>query len=181
MTLKELTSEKHGLAENTLFMKSVFDKTLPKKLWMDYTYQKYIWYREIELAASAHGLLDNLPGLARSQLIMNDYQEMAKQDPLTVIEYKKSSIDYASYIRTLNDPKRILAHLYTWHMGDLFGGQMIKKIVNAPHSSLEFSNAPEIMKHLRALLSNDLAEEANKAFDWAIQILQEYNHDLASN
>jgi len=91
---------------------------------------------------------------------------------------REISKDYAIYLRGLTDPKQILAHLYTWHMGDLFGGQMIKKIVEAPHRHLDFDNARELMTNLRAMLTDDLADEANVAFDWAIKILGEYDASL---
>jgi heme oxygenase len=64
-------------------------------------------------------------------------------------------------------------------MGDLYGGQMIKKIVPGPHYSLEFVNPEELKTNLRNKLSDDMADEANCAFDWAIKILNEY--DLALN
>ena len=181
MSLKDLTKEKHAAAEETKFMKAVFDKTMPMELWVDYTYQKYIWYREIELAAAAYGLLDNLPGIGRAQLIMDDYREMIKNTPLVYKIVKDVSKDYATYIRTLNDPNKIMAHLYTWHMGDMFGGQMIKKIVDAPHTHLEFVNAKELMTTVRSMLTDDMADEANIAFDWAIRILGEYDSSLEQN
>jgi len=40
MSLKELTAEKHKLAESTPFMKAVFANTLPKDLWVDFVAQK---------------------------------------------------------------------------------------------------------------------------------------------
>ena len=70
-----------------------------------------------------------------------------------------------------------MAHLYTWHMGDLFGGQMIKKLVDGPHSSLDFLDPPALIVAMRRKLSDDMAAEANTAFDWAIQILKEYEYD----
>ena len=42
MSLKELTKDKHALAETTPFMKAVFAKTLPSLVWIDYTYQKQL-------------------------------------------------------------------------------------------------------------------------------------------
>ena len=180
MSLKDLTKEKHAAAEETKFMKAVFDKTMPMELWVDYTYQKYIWYREIELAAASYGLLDNLPGIGRAQLIMDDYRKMIGNVPV-YHTYKEIAKDYAMYIRTLDDPKKILAHLYTWHMGDLFGGQMIKKIINAPSTHLDFNNPGELMSNMRAMLTDDLADEANIAFDWAIKILGEYDSSLEQN
>ena len=180
MSLKELTKAKHELAETTPFMKAVFDLKLPMELWVDYTYQKYIWYREIELAADSHGLLDTLLGIGRAQLIMADYKKMVEQQPI-YHTYKEVSKDYASYIISLDDPKKILAHLYTWHMGDLFGGQMIKKIINAPSTHLDFENPRELMTNMRSMLTDDLADEANIAFDWAIKILGEYDSSLEQN
>ena len=174
MSLKELTSEKHKAAESTAFMKAVFSKTLPPELWEDYTYQKSIWYRVIEQQAKKHGLLDNLPNIERADLILEDYSKMIDGRPIYHTP-RAVAKDYAIYIRSLTDPKRIMAHLYTWHMGDLFGGQMIKKIVDAPHSHLEFENPQQLMINIRQMLSDDMAEEANVAFDWAIRILEEYD------
>jgi len=180
MSLKDLTADKHQQAEDTLFMKAVFAKTLPFDLWVDFTYQKQLWYKEIEHAARQAGLLDALPGFERAGLIMDDYEAMDK--PVgSYNTYKQETKDYASYIRTLDDPKRIMAHLYTWHMGDLHGGQMIKKIVEAPHTHLEFENRADLIKNVRIMLSDDMAVEANIAFEWAIKIMESYDSSLGQN
>ena len=180
MSLKELTADKHQQAELTQFMKAVFAKTLPFELWVDFTYQKQLWYKEIEHAARKAGLLSGLNGIARAHLIMDDYQSMDK--PIGSFNiYKEETKDYASYIRTLDDPKRIMAHLYTWHMGDLFGGQMIKKIVDAPHTHLDFENPHDLKIAIRGMLSDDMAVEANIAFDWAIKIMESYDSSLGQN
>jgi len=55
---------------------------------------------------------------------------------------------------------------------------MIKKLVDAPHTHLEFFNANELITTMRPMLTDDLAEEANTAFDWAIKILSEYDGSL---
>jgi heme oxygenase len=77
------------------------------------------------------------------------------------------------------DEKSLLAHLYTWHMGDMYGGQMIKKILPGSHSNLEFENAEELKTNLRAKLDDSLGNEANKAFEWAIKIMDTYNNELS--
>ena len=180
MSLKELTADKHQQAEDTLFMKAVFAKTLPFDLWVDFTYQKQLWYKEIEHAARQAGLLDALPGFERAGLIMDDYEAMDK--PIgSYNTYKQETKDYASYIRSLDDPKRIMAHLYTWHMGDLHGGQMIKKIVEAPHTHLEFEDRAELIKAVRIMLSDDMGVEANIALEWAIKIMESYDSSLGQN
>jgi heme oxygenase len=180
MRIKELTAEKHQQAESTQFMKAVFAKTLPFDLWVDFTYQKQLWYKDIEHAARKAGLLNALSGIERAHLIMDDYQSMDK--PVgSYNTYRELTKEYASYIRSLDDPKRIMAHLYTWHMGDLFGGQMIKKIIDAPHTHLDFENPNDLKMAMRGMLSDDMGEEANIAFDWAIRIMESYDSSLGQN
>lgn len=170
MSLKELTAEKHRLAESTPFMKAVFAKNLPRKVWVDWTYQKSMFYSEIEKRCKQAGLLEDLAGIERAGLLAEDYKEMSGA---TAHKMKQATVAYCKYLQELDD-KNILAHLYTWHLGDMFGGQMIKKIVEGPHRSLEFDNAPELMKTLREKLTDDLGPEANVAFDWAINIMASY-------
>ena len=172
MSLKELTADKHREAETTQFMKAVFAKTLPRDHWVDFTYQKTLFYSTIENAATQQGLMNDLEPMRRSALLAQDYEKMDG----SAREFKSAVLEYHNYIQTLTDPTRIMAHLYTWHMGDLFGGQMIKKLVDGPHSSLDFLDAPVLIAVMRSKLSDDMAEEANIAFDWAIQILNEYDH-----
>jgi len=175
MSLKELTAEKHRQAESTPFMKSVFAGTMSKEMWTDYTYQKMHWYRGIEIQAQALGLLEGIEDIRRAELIQHDFCEMNGGPPLPNSREPKSvTQEYVGYINSLEDPKAVLAHLYTWHMGDMFGGQMIKQLIDAPHTHLDFNNVQDLMSRFKAMLTDDLADEANVAFDWAIRILNEY-------
>ena len=177
MSLKDQTKEMHDEAENTAFMKAIFSKSLPMNLWVDYTYQKALWYLAIEERADQLGLLDDLAGIKRFDLIMEDYHEM-KQGDNTINVYDPYTTEYSNYIRALTDPEKVLAHLYVWHMGDMFGGQMIKKTVIAPHRHLEFDNLKELMTNLRVKLNDTMADEANHAFAMAINILRTYDGRL---
>lgn len=172
MSLKELTAEKHKIAETTPFMKAVFARTLSTYTWTDWTYQKTLFYGAIETKCKIAGYLDDLPGIERTHLLVKDYLEMT--DNTVRNSFRESTINYYQYILGL-DSKNVLAHLYTWHMGDMFGGQAIKKIVNAPHSSLEFDDPKLLMTNLREKLSDELGVEANRAFDWAIEIMDTYD------
>jgi heme oxygenase len=179
MSLKDLTKDKHAIAENTKFMKAVFARTLPKLLWQDFTFQKFIWYREIENAAKTFGLLENLPGIERVAKLNEDYATILTKEPKTYFVVKSVATDYADYIKTLNKDQ-VLAHLYVWHVGDMMGGQMIKKIItDEPTTHLDFDDVPGLLKNLRPMLSDELADEANVAFDWAIKILEYYDSGLA--
>jgi len=177
MSLKELTAEKHQEAESTPFMKAVFAKTLPQELWTDWTYQKWLFYGAIEGAAGANRLLGDLPDLRRAFYLAMDYQEMNSNNPRH--EFRPVVVDYYNYILSISkDPNKIMAHLYTWHMGDMFGGQMIKKIVPGSHRNLEFQDPRTLMTNIRAKLDDSMGDEANVAFDWAIRMMRDYDSSL---
>lgn len=176
MSLKDLTKSSHTAAENTRFMKAVFKGNMPPKVWADFLYQKSCFYNAIESCADDLGLLKDLPGLKRSFYLLKDSRDM---NVLKLPKYNYVTIDYYQYIMNLHpNPDKILAHLYTWHMGDLHGGQMIKKIINSPHSHLDFENREELIQNLRSKIHDDLADEANVAFNWAIRLMEYYAADI---
>jgi len=180
MSLKEITKEKHAEAESTPFMKAVFARNLPHDLWIDWTKQKSLFYNVIEYHAEKLGLLDNLNSIKRSYFLSQDYALMNKSR--LIHSYRKPVIAYVDYLNSIaEDPKKILAHLYTWHMGDMFGGQMIKKIVPGSHLNLEFENLPQLMQTLRQRLTDDIGDEAIKAFEWAIIMMRDYDTHLEQN
>lgn len=180
MSLKDLTKEKHNEAESTEFMKAIFNKTLPIELWKDWTSQKILFYDAIESNAEKLGLLQNLQGIKRLAKLTEDFNKM--YDGADIIYTRIPVLEYVNYLNTLTKQKdKILAHLYTWHLGDMYGGQMIKKLIDAPHSSLEFENVNELMTNLRQLLHDGLADEANIAFDWAIKMMRDYDRHLEQN
>ena len=172
MSLKELTKDRHHIAETTDFMKLVFAGKMPLSVWANYTKNRTIWYSAIEHMAKRYGLLDDLHGIERTELLMLDYMEMT----LGIIHPGEmlSAIEYQNYIMNLDSADRVMAHVYTWHMGDLYGGQMIKRMITAPSRSLDFENADQLKVNIRNKLKDTMADEANCAFDWAIKILNEY-------
>ena len=176
MSLKDLTAEKHKLAETTPFMKAVFARSLPEDLWIDWTYQKWLFYGAIEGIAGASSLLHDLPDLRRTFYLFMDYQEMNKENKK--YEFRPIVLEYYNYLMSINDPDKIMAHLYTWHMGDMFGGQMIKKIVPGSHRNLEFEDTRTLMTNIRNKLDDRMGDEANIAFDWAIRMMKEYDASL---
>jgi heme oxygenase len=177
MALKDLTAEKHRAAESTEFMKAVFARTLPFDLWIDWTYQKWLFYGAIEGCAGANRLLKDLPDIHRTFYLFMDFQEMNKEGKH--YQFRTPTKNYQKYILSIsNDLDKIMAHLYTWHMGDMFGGQMIKKIVPGSHRNLEFRDVKTLMTNIRAKLNDSMAEEANIAFDWAICMMRDYDSSL---
>ncbi len=158
-------------------MRAVFAQSLPQELWIDWTYQKTLFYGTIEGAAGANRLLGDLPDLRRAFYLYLDFCDMNKDLPRP--KYRNVVIDYHNYLLSINkEPEKIMAHLYTWHMGDMFGGQMIKKIVPGSHRALEFADAKTLMTNIRAKLDDSMADEANIAFDWAIRMMRDYDSSL---
>ena len=177
MSLKDLTKDSHTAAEKTKFMKAAFQGRMTQSIWADWTYQKTLFYNAIESSASAVNLLLGMNELKRTFLLLEDYKVMAKAETATY--YKKSVIEYYQYIMNLYpDKSRIMAHLYTWHMGDLHGGQMIKKILPFSHLSLEFTRPEELKIAIREKLNDTMPDEANTAFKWAIKMMEEYDNQF---
>jgi len=179
-TLKELTAEKHTEAENTPFMKAVFAGTLPTNYYSDFLFQKMEIYRKIEMIAYTKGFLDDLHPIRRGAALLSDYMSRTGGPPpnFQLFHVRKPTGNYAGYLTgdmlANPNPNLILAHLYVWHMGDMYGGQMIKNIIPGQHKSLEFPDPEKYKEILRNKLDISLADEANKAFDFAIGILNSY-------
>ena len=171
MSLKDLTKHKHTEAEQTPFMQAVIKGKMPADVWTNYTYNKMLCYSAIEAKSRAENLLVDLPDIERTYKLYQDVKEMVGDN---TPDYKEPAIEYHRYILDLT-PGKVLAHLYVWHMGDLFGGQMIKKIMpNVPHRNLDFKDAEVLKMNIRSKLDDSLADEANGAFDWAIRIMNSY-------
>jgi len=175
MSLKDLTKDKHTAAEHTKFMKAIFKGGIKKEIWADFLYQKMLCYNAIELKAALAGYLDDLPDIARTHKLYKDYVSLVGKENKNT--FRPETAEYHKYLLTLED-KKILAHMYVWYFGDLSGGQMIKKIVPGPSESLNFNNPEELKNKFRVLLTDDLADEANLAFDYAIKILSSYDNEL---
>ena len=178
MSLKEITKDVHTEAEHTKFMKAVFKKTMPHDVWADYTYQKSIIYGSIETVARDAGLTLDCLDVERALKLYQDADEMTDGKFARV---RQATIDYSRYIMKLaGDKNKIMAHLYVWHMGDLHGGQMIKKVMpEFPHRNLDFADVEATKNTIRAKLDDSMGEEAILAFKWAMKLMDSYENELA--
>jgi heme oxygenase len=172
MGLRELTQDRHHAAENTDFMQAVIAGIMPLNIWAQYTQDRIIWYSAIEYQAQQQGLLSQLPGIQRTQSLVLDLIDMT--GGIMTDQDHTQPLAYHDYIMNLTTADQVMAHLYTWHMGDLYGGQMIKRMISAPCRSLDFDNADQLKQTIRIMLHDGMADEVNGAFDWAIKILNEY-------
>jgi heme oxygenase len=168
-TLKELTHESHEQAEAHPFTKLVLSKNISDAVYADYLYNQHAIYYTLESIATIRGLLDNLPGLSRASLIKKDFDELN----VSGCKLYMSTHKYTHYVACNLTDSQILAHLYVRHMGDMYGGQMIKKCVPGSGCMYEFENRKELIETLRNKLDTSMASEANHCFDYAIQLFTE--------
>lgn len=177
MSLKEITKDLHHEAETTQFAQLLLSGKISKEDYANYLYQLLLIYPPIETGNKVQGNLENLKGIERTHAIYQDFIELAGKDH----DYKwlPQTIAYHNYLLDLlNDTSSrhlIKAHMYCRHMGDLYGGQIIKRQV--AHISkgkfYEFKDADNLKAAIRAELTDDLGDEARVAFEWAIKMMRE--------
>lgn len=173
MSLKELTKDLHADAERTLFAKKLVTGTFTAEEYANYLWQMVLVYNGIEVAANSQGMLKNLPDIERAHKIYQDCVELV--GPNHNLKWLPETVDYYQYLLALNYSNRrdqIKAHLYCRHMGDLYGGQIIAKKCPGKGRFYEFKDAENLKVAIRAELTDDLADEARVAFEWAIKLMK---------
>jgi len=72
-----------------------------------------------------------------------------------------------------DDENKLFAHIYTRHMGDLSGGQMIRKRVPGEGRLYQFEDPDTLKTAIRSKLDDSMADEAKICFDFATRTFQE--------
>lgn len=174
-SLKDLTSQKHTEAETQPFIKSIFAGKVDENKYIDYLYQLRIIYEYLEKTGDRLGIFEGIEKLKRTRAITLDYTELSNNQ-VTLNDIKNSTIDYLEYLDTIKDDKdKIMAHIYVRHMGDLFGGQALAKLLPGPNNMFKFEDIPLLVAGIRSRLDISMADEANRAFDFNIEMIKEYN------
>lgn len=171
--LKELTKEQHTNAERQEFVKILFSDISPE-LYATYLWNQFPQYELLEVMANRHGLFDDFPAVRRSKSIHKDMLELwprtDRQPPVCPVVKK-----YLDHIMSImNDPNKLMAHIYVRHMGDLSGGQMIAKKVPGTGRFYQFDGDKEVLKDLiRNKCDDSMATEAKICFDFATELFKE--------
>lgn len=167
--LKELTAENHKRAESCAFAKELMSGISPERYHF-YLLNQHAIYSALEDKAKV--ILDRFPDVRRSDLIMEDIEEIEsihnveRKDLLPVV---KAYEDYVSKL----DERGLLAHIYVRHFGDMYGGQMIKRRVCGSGKMYEFENVKTLKESIRELLDDSMGDEANACFNFAIRLFEE--------
>jgi len=67
----------------------------------------------------------------------------------------------------------LLAHIYVRHFGDMYGGQMIANRNPGSGKMYEFNNVEELKTTVRSMLHDNMADEANRCFEFAMELFEE--------
>jgi len=177
--LKNLTKSEHRNAERTAFMRRLIKKNIAPVQYYVYLKNQLFVYTTLEYYAGLKGIFEGeMSKLERSSSLLQDVLEMESienfnntDDDLILLAAK----DYVKYIEEIQDDKdRLFAHIYVRHMGDLSGGQMIKKLVPGPISFYEFDGDTEDLKgKIREKLHDGLVDEAKVCFSMVQNFLEE--------
>ena len=174
MSLKELTYEHHRNAERQKFVKTLMGGSIPPKVYAEFLYNQYVAYNILEVCAMAEGVLNDLPDIRRAPKILEDFQELWGKDAEPP-KPKPSIQKYVDHIMSIKeDPEKLMAHIYTRHMGDLSGGQMIARKVPGEGRMYQFDTDKKELKELiRAKTNDDMADEAKFVFESATKLFQD--------
>ena len=177
MSLKELTYEHHRNAERQKFVKTLMGGNIPPKVYAEFLYNQYVAYNILEVCAMAEGVLNDLPDIRRAPKILEDFQELWGKDAEPP-KPKPSIQKYVDHIMSIKeDPEKLMAHIYTRHMGDLSGGQMIKKRIPGEGRLYMFEDPDNLKTAIRSKLNDNMADEAKICFEYATELFKEMHNE----
>ena len=135
--LKEGTKKSHTMAENTgfvaCFLKGVVEKKSYRKLISDLYFVYEAMEEEIErLVQEEHPVIKPIgfKSLFRKETLENDLKFYFGDNWQNEINISKSAKEYVNRIHLVakKSPELLVGHHYTRYIGDLSGGQILKKI-----------------------------------------------------
>lgn len=176
--LKELTWENHQKAERTEHARKLLKGMTPEE-YHRYIYNQYVQYAVLESRSKDLGVLEGIEDICRAKSISQDMVELEREYDIqrNVDLLCPVVAQYAGHVMALEEKDDLLAHIYVRHFGDMYGGQMINKKNPGTGKMYQFENVEELKSTVRARLSDDMAEEANRCFEFAMQLFEELSEE----
>jgi heme oxygenase len=181
MDIKTETIEQHRNAENQEFVKTLMSGSINPELYSIYLYNLYLCYERLEIYCIENGLFRELPNIQRAPKLELDYKSLWKKNELPYTT--DSTLRYLYHLNEIkSDPEKLFSHVYVRHMGDLYGGQMIRRKTPGPNSYLIFLNPEELKRIIRQSINDyyntyqvNVVAEAKICFDYATELFKEMN------
>ena len=133
--LREGTSKSHTMAENVNFIKSFLGGVIDKSSYVEMLSKLFFVYEAIEKAMEEnknHEYIKPIyfPELNRTDSLKKDLNFHYGVNWLENTKPSPATIDYVNRINQISKekPELLVAHAYTRYLGDLSGGQILKKI-----------------------------------------------------
>jgi heme oxygenase len=166
LPLKDAIEEKHSLAEKMTFNQRMFNGELSDDEYTLYLCQQLAIFDAIEVHELPH------PALDRAGRVFEDIKELMGRGEIQITPLVATN-EYRKYLNTLTK-EEILPHVYLNYLALMFGGQMMKAKTPGSGRMYEFDgDMREIAGSIRAIQKDEWADEANKALDYNINILDE--------
>ena len=207
--LREGTKKSHTMAENTgfvtCFLKGVVEKNSYRKLLSDIYFVYNAMEEEIErLVAEGHPVIKPIgfKELFRKDNLENDLKFYYGAKWKSQITISNSAKSYVNRIRLVakESPELLVGHHYTRYIGDLSGGQILKKIAkkaldlngNNGLNFYEFEMIDDEKKFkenysntlnelpINQKIADQIIEEANQAFKYNMSMFKELEGNLIS-
>ena len=207
--LREGTKKSHTMAENTgfvaCFLKGVVEKTSYRKLISDLYFVYKAMEEEIDrLVQEDHPVIKHIgfKELFRRQTLEKDLEFYYGNTWLDQITISESAQSYVNRIRLVanESPELLVGHHYTRYIGDLSGGQILKKIAKKAlnlrgDDGLNFyefkliedeklfkKSYSETLNKLPIdqKIADNIVDEANEAFAYNMNMFRELEGNLIS-
>lgn len=203
--LREGTTKSHSMAENVSFVKSFLGGVVDKKSYRKLVANLFFVYTAIEeeIESNKNNIAVQaiyFPELCRKNSLIKDLEYYYGPTWRTQIEPSVATKNYMDRIYDIgkSQPELLIAHAYTRYMGDLSGGQILKRIAQnamqlsgnqgtAFYDFEEIKNDQSFKKVYRDALDNapindkqiqHIIAEANLAFNLNMRVFQELNSNL---
>ncbi|XP_053133135.1 heme oxygenase 2 [Hemicordylus capensis] len=200
--LKEGTKESHDQAENTQFVKDFLKGRIKRELFKLGTAALYFTYSALEEEMERNQEQPTFAPLYfplelhRKEALAKDLEYFYGADWREKIQCSEATQCYVDRIHHVGqqEPELLVAHAYTRYMGDLSGGQVLKKVAQralklpSTGEGVQFytfehiSNPQQFKQFYRARLNaldldkgtkERVVQEANKAFEFNMQVFDE--------
>nr|YP_010195558.1 heme oxygenase [Gracilaria baiana]UAD82955.1 heme oxygenase [Gracilaria baiana] len=203
--LREGTTKAHSMAENVSFVKSFLGGVVDKKSYRRLIANLFFVYTALEEEIEKnknHFVVRSIyfPELNRTLSLKKDLEYYYGSNWEEEVCPSSATKIYVDRIRNIsvNQPELLIAHAYTRYMGDLSGGQILKRIAQtamnlSSNEGTDFYNFHNIKDEkrfkiiYRQALDNapinqmqieQIIAEANTAFNLNMKVFQELNSNF---